>query len=83
MLCLVRDVKLLGPLSKFIKSIERRVVKNNFTNGPENCETGLLNLINPSLEIGYCSTALSNHYIIRIVRFISKIKVGLWNESCH
>jgi hypothetical protein len=36
-----------------------------------------LSLINPSLEIDYCSTTLSNHDIIRFVRFISKIKVGV------
>jgi hypothetical protein len=35
-----------------------------------------LSLINPSLEIVYCSTPLSNHDIIRLVRFVSKIKVG-------
>jgi hypothetical protein len=34
-----------------------------------------LSLINKSLEIVYCSTTLSNHVIIRLVRFISKIKV--------
>jgi hypothetical protein len=26
---------------------------------------------------------LSNHNIIRIVTFISKNKVGLWNKLCH
>jgi hypothetical protein len=36
-----------------------------------------VNLINPSLEIGYCSITLSNHIIIRLVRFILKIKVGV------
>jgi hypothetical protein len=36
--------------------------------------TDLLSLINPSLEIVYCSTMLSNHDIIS-VRFVSKIKV--------
>jgi hypothetical protein len=36
-----------------------------------------LSLINPSLEIVYCSTALSNNDIIRLVRFVSKIKVGV------
>jgi hypothetical protein len=35
-----------------------------------------ISLINPSLEIGYYSMTLSNHDIIRLVRFISKIKVG-------
>jgi hypothetical protein len=35
-----------------------------------------LDLINNlSLEIVYCSTALSNHVIIRFVKFVSKIKV--------
>jgi hypothetical protein len=40
-----------------------------------NCETNPLSLINPSLEIGYCSTTLSNPGIIRLVTFISKIKI--------
>jgi hypothetical protein len=38
-----------------------------------------LSLINPSLEISYCSTSLSNYDIIRLVRFISKIKVEWQN----
>ena len=32
----------------------------------------LLRLINPSLEVGYCSTILSNHGPIRIKRFVSQ-----------
>jgi hypothetical protein len=36
-----------------------------------------LSLINPSLDIGYCSMTLSNHDIIRLVRFVSKVKVGV------
>jgi hypothetical protein len=36
-----------------------------------------LSIINPSLEIGYCCTTLSNHDIIRLVTFILKIKEGL------
>jgi hypothetical protein len=36
-----------------------------------------LSLINPSLETVYCSTTLSNHDIIRFVRFVSKIRVGV------
>jgi hypothetical protein len=43
----------------------------------ENCEMNPLSLINPSLEIVYCSMTLSNHDIIRLVRFVSKIKVGV------
>jgi hypothetical protein len=35
-----------------------------------------LSLINLSLEIDYCSTTLYNHDIIRLIRFVSKIKVG-------
>jgi hypothetical protein len=42
-----------------------------------------LNLINSSLEIGYCNMTLSNHDIINLVRFASKIKVGLCNEFCY
>jgi hypothetical protein len=36
-----------------------------------------LSLINMSLEIVYCRTMLSNHVIIRLVRFVSKIEVGV------
>jgi intracellular sulfur oxidation DsrE/DsrF family protein len=35
------------------------------------------------LEIVYCSTTLSSHDIIRLVRFVSKIKAGVANEFCH
>jgi hypothetical protein len=34
-------------------------------------------LINLSLEIGCYSMTLSNHVIIKLVRFVSKIKVGI------
>jgi hypothetical protein len=34
-----------------------------------------LNLINSSLDIVYCSTTLSNHNIIRLVRFVSTIRI--------
>jgi hypothetical protein len=34
-------------------------------------------LINLSLQFDYCSTTLSNHVIIRLVRFVSTIKVGV------
>jgi hypothetical protein len=40
-------------------------------------ETNLLSLINPSLETVYCSTTLSNHDIISLVRFVFKIRVGV------
>jgi hypothetical protein len=33
--------------------------------------------MNPSLEIGYCRTTLSNHDIIRLIIFVPKIKVGV------
>ena len=33
----------------------------------------LLSLINPSLEVVYCSTTLSNHDTIRLKRFISQL----------
>jgi hypothetical protein len=46
--------------------------KTNYTNGLE-IATDPLNLINSSLEIGYYSMLLSNH-VIRLVRFVSKIK---------
>lgn len=35
------------------------------------------NIINPSLEIDYYRTTLSNHIIIMLVRFISLIKIGV------
>jgi hypothetical protein len=35
----------------------------------------LLSIINLSLEIAYCSTILFNHHIIRLVRFVSEIKL--------
>jgi hypothetical protein len=36
-----------------------------------------LRLINLPLEIVYYSTMLSNHVIIRLAGFVSKIKVGV------
>ena len=36
-----------------------------------NHEMNLLSLINPSSEVVYRSSTLSNHYIIRFIRFIS------------
>ena len=39
-------------------------------------ETNLMNLINSSLEIVYCSTTLSNHGLIRLKRFVSKLHRG-------
>ena len=35
----------------------------------------LLNLINPSLAHVYCSTTLSNHGLIRLIRFVSSISI--------
>ena len=35
-----------------------------------NHEKNLLSLINPSLDVVYCSTILLNHYIIRFIRFV-------------
>ena len=43
----------------------------------KNREKTLLRLINLSLDIVYYSKTLSNHDIIRLVRFFSKIKVGV------
>ena len=39
----------------------------------------VLSLINSSLEIGYCSTTLSNHCIIRFIIFVSRFHPELWN----
>jgi hypothetical protein len=65
-------VKFSGSLSRSINGIERRLITKLITR-----KTNPLNLINPSLDMGYCSMTLSNHGIIRLVRFISKIKVGV------
>ena len=43
----------------------------------------LLSLINMSLEVVYCSTILSNHCIIRFIRFVSRFHSGLWNGFCQ
>jgi hypothetical protein len=56
--------------------------KTNHKNGPEiewirNGKTNSLNLINLSLEIGYCNITLSNHVIIKFIRFVSKTKLGV------
>lgn len=53
---LARVLKFLGPLSKFIKNIECKL-------GSEIGDESL-SLINPPLQIGFCSTVLSNHDII-------------------
>jgi hypothetical protein len=37
----------------------------------------LLSLINPSLEIDYCSTILSNYCIVRFIRFVSRFYPGV------
>jgi hypothetical protein len=42
----------------------------------------VLSIINPSLELGYGSMTLSNHDIIRLVGFISKIKIGVVEWIC-
>jgi hypothetical protein len=65
----------LGPLSRSVMSIERRLPTKISTRWTENCKTNPLRLINSSLEIDYCSMTLSNHGIVRLVRFVSKIKV--------
>jgi hypothetical protein len=67
----------LGPLSRSIRSIIRRLVTKIIIRMDRNCETNPLSLINSSLEIGYCSMTLSNHVIIRLVRLVSKIKIGV------
>jgi hypothetical protein len=65
------------PLSRFIRSIEHRLITKVLHEWTENHEFNPLSLINLSLEAGYCSTKLSNHDIIRLVRFISRIEVGV------
>ena len=41
-----------------------------------NRETTLLSLINPSLEVVYSSTTLSNHGPIRLKRFVLQLHPG-------
>jgi hypothetical protein len=72
---LVREVKLLDLFSRFIKSIERGLGKNQLHEWTKNYEMNSLSIINLSLEIGYYSTTLSNHSIIRLVRLVLKVKV--------
>jgi hypothetical protein len=62
----------LGPLSRSIRSIERRLVTKIIKRLDWKLRDG--SIINLSLEIGYCSTTLSNHDIIGLDRFVSKIK---------
>jgi hypothetical protein len=74
---LVREVKLLGPLSRSIRSVECKLCTKIITRINGNCEMSQLSLINPSSEIVYYSTTLFNHQIIRLVRFVLKINVGV------
>jgi hypothetical protein len=48
-----------------------------------NYETNPLNLIIPALKFGHCNITLPNHDIIRLIGFVSKIRVRLHNEFCH
>jgi hypothetical protein len=44
-----------------------------------NREMNLLSLINPSLAHVYCSTTVSNHGLIRLKKFVSRISCNLCN----
>jgi hypothetical protein len=66
-------MKLLSPLSRFM-----RVLDVNFTKIiTRMSRTNQLSLIKLSLEIDYRSMTLSNHDISKLVRFVSKIKLGV------
>jgi hypothetical protein len=55
-----------------------RVLDVNFTKIiTRMSRTNQLSLINLSLEIDYRSMTLSNHDISKLVRFVSKIKLGV------
>jgi hypothetical protein len=76
-------MKLLGPLSRSIRCterircIERRLFTKVITRMDWKLRDNSINSNYPSLEIIYCSTTLSNHDIIRLIRFTSEIKVGV------
>jgi hypothetical protein len=74
---LVCGVKFFSPISRSIKIIEHKLITKIITEMNRKLQANPLGLINPSLGIGYCSTMLFNHDIIRLVRFMSKIKVGI------
>jgi hypothetical protein len=74
---LVCELKLLGPLLRSIRSIKRRLFTKIITRMDRKLRDESISLINLSFEIVYCSTPLSNHDIIRLVRFVSKSKVGV------
>ena len=38
-----------------------------------------MSLINPSLEYIYCSNLVSNHVLIRLIKFVSRFTVNLCN----
>ena len=42
-------------------------------------EANLMSLINPSLEHIYCSYLVSNHVLIRLIRFVPRFTVHLYN----
>jgi hypothetical protein len=68
-------MKLLDPLSRSIRCVERKLFTKIITRMDWKLRDESIN--NLSLEVVYCGTTLSNHEIIRLVRFVSKIKVGV------
>lgn len=62
------------PLLRSVRSIQHILVTKIITRIDRQSRDDSLNLINPSL-IENCSTLLSNHDIIRLTRFVTKIKV--------
>jgi hypothetical protein len=63
-------------LLRSIKRIKRRLIyKTYYTNELKSRDESIM--YNSSLEIGYCSTTLSNCDIIRLVRLVLKIRIDV------
>jgi hypothetical protein len=80
---LVREVKLLGLLSRSIRTIERTLVKKTIILIDRKLRDQSLSLINLSLKFCYCSMMLSNHVVIRLISLVSKIKVEVVKWVCN
>jgi hypothetical protein len=60
-----------------IRSSKHRLITKLITLMDVNREMNPLNLINTSLKIIYCSMTMSNHSIIKFVRFIPRFDSGV------
>jgi hypothetical protein len=70
---LVRDVKASGPLQGLLEVSDMDYLQKITTRMERESRDGYIK--SNSLEIGYCSTMFPNPDMIRLVRFVSKIKV--------